>query len=401
MKTYIFPILAVAASTGLLASAPSLGQGHQGTNFGSPEAVENRIAEDRRDRDQPLKDRLQDNGVDIALDYSAVAVTANEVLPDSEDDASGGMLRFYGSWAAVNRGKPNTGSLVWKVEHRHAYSDTSVKDFLFGAGALGLVTPPFSDEGGRLTNFYWKQRFNQGRGTVTAGFLDATDYFDVYALASPWTGFLNFAFSTGTTTTALPGDATLGVAAASMLGEEWFVIGGITDMESDPTDPLEGFNTVADESNFFKSIEIGWTPSQSQIYLDNIHVAYWHADESIAQGTTKGQGINISASRMSGPWLPFLRAGFSEDAGTLTESSVSTGFAYYGLGRETNNLGIAINWADIDESDDDQYTLEAFYFMKLGKYLEITPDVQYIKNPALNPEEDHITIIGVRARVVW
>ena len=391
----------VPALAGLLAFSPAWGQAEGSVNFGSPEAVENRIAEDRRDRERPLKERLGERGVNLAIDYSAVALGASDALPDADDDASGGMVRFYGSWEAVNRGEPNSGSLVWKVEHRHAYSDTAVKDFEFGAGGLGLVTPPFSDQGGRLTNLYWKQRFNRGKSTMTAGFLDATDYFDVYALASPWTGFLNFAFSTGTTTTALPGDATLGVAAATMLGKEWFVIGGITDMESDPTDPLEGFNTISDESNFFKSLEIGWTPSQDQIYVDNVHLTYWHADESLAQGSAKGQGVNFSASKMFGQWLPFVRGGFSEDAGTLSESSVSTGFAYYGLGRETNNLGVAVNWADIDGNDDDQVTLEVFYFIKLAGFLEITPDIQIINNPALNPDENQITIYGLRARMVW
>ena len=365
-------------------------------NFGSPEAVENRIAEDRRGREKPLDERLGEKGISIAADYSAVGLNADEVLPGSDDTASGGMFRFYGSWQATE-----SGSLIWKAEHRHSYSDTTVKDFEFGAGGLGLVTPPFSDEGTRLTNFYWKQYFNNGRGTLIAGFLDATDYFDVYALASPWTGFLNFAFSTGTTTTALPGDATLGVAAASMLSDNFFVIGGVTDMESDPTDPLEGFNTLFDESNLFKSIEFGWTTAQENIFVDNVHLAFWHADESAAQGTTEGQGINFSASRLLGPWLPFIRGGFSEDAGTLTETSISAGFAYYGLGRETNNLGMAVNFADIDGSSDDQITFETFYFMKLGKYLELTPDIQFIKNPALNPDEDLITILGLRARLVW
>ena len=395
---YTSVYLVIAA---LFVYEPAYAQEEGSVNFGSPEAVENRIAEDRRKRERPLKERLGERGVNLAIDYSAVALGASDVLPDADDDASGGMVRFYGSWEAVNRGKPNAGSLVWKVEHRHAYSDTAVKDFEFGAGGLGLVTPPFSDEGGRLTNFYWKQRFNQGNGTVIAGFLDATDYFDVYALASPWTGFLNFAFSTGTTTTALPGDATLGIAAASMLGTEWFVIGGVTDMESDPTDPLEGFNTISDESNFFKSLEIGWTPSRDQIYVDNVHLSLWHADESLAQGSTKGQGVNFSASKMFGPWLPFIRGGFSEDAGTLTESSVSTGFAYYGLGRENNNLGVAVNWADIDGNSDDQITFEAFYFMKFAGFIEITPDIQLIRNPALNPDESQITIYGLRVRSVW
>ena len=39
--------------------------------------------------------------------------------------------------------------------------------------------------------------------------------------------------------------------------------------------------------------------------------------------------------------------------------------------------------------------------MKLGKFLELTPDIQFIKNPALNPDEDLITILGLRARLVW
>jgi porin len=102
-----------------------------------------------------------------------------------------------------------------------------------------------------------------------------------------------------------------------------------------------------------------------------------------------------------GQWLPFVRGGFSEDAGTLTESSVSTGFAYYGLGSQHNNLGFAANWAEVEDGGDDQWTFEAFYFMRLAGFLEITPDIQYIRNPALNPDKDDITIFGLRARVVW
>ncbi len=56
--------------------------------------------------------------------------------------------------------KGNSGSLIWKFEHRHAYGEPAPNDFLFGAGALGLEVPPFSDEEGRVTNLYWKQKFN-------------------------------------------------------------------------------------------------------------------------------------------------------------------------------------------------------------------------------------------------
>ena len=364
--------------------------------FGGPDAVPNQLSRDEQSWSD-YKEGLAKEGLQFTLDYSAVAFSSSDSLDGADDNASGGMLRFYGQWDLVGKGDKNTGALIWKVEHRHAYSDTEPKSFLFGAGASGLVVPPFSDEEERLTNLYWKQRLRDGRATVIAGFLDATDYVDVYMLASPWTGFTNFAFSTGTTTIALPGDATLGVAGATMLDDNFFVIGGVADMNSDPTDP---FNDVLDDSKLFKSIEFGWTTSQENIYTDNIHLTLWDADESEVQGTTDGQGFAFSATRLFGRWLPFFRAGYSEDAATLAEKSVSLGTGYLGLGNEGNNLGAAINWSEIDDGDD-QYTMEVFYLMKIRPNLEITPDFQWIENPAFNPDESSLTVLGLRARAIF
>lgn len=385
----------------LCASQFSNAEEKKGATFGGPEAVDNRIAEDNKNRDLPIKEQLAADGVSIGIDYSAMYLNANEVLPGADDTAFGAMARFYGSWELVNRGKANVGSFVWKTEHRYSFSDTDVKFHEFGTGGLGMSTPPFSNEKGRLTNLYWKQRFNNGRSTVVAGFLDATDYVDVYAVASPWTGFMNFAFSTGATTMALPGDATLGVAAATMLGDQFFAIGGITDMESDPTDPFDGFDTFFNESNYFKTLELGWTASQEQIYLDNVHITFWDSDKSKQMNQAEDSGVNISASKMYGQWLPFVRIGVADNGSLLgIEKSLSTGFAYYGLGGQSNNLGVALNWADAN-AEDEQITLEAFYFIKLLPYLELTPDIQIIQNPVSNPTEDTIVITGIRARIVY
>jgi porin len=364
--------------------------------FGGPDAVPNQLARDELSWGE-FKEGLAQDGIRFTVDYSAIGFSADDSLDGADDSASGGMLRFYGQWDVIGVGEKNTGSLIWKIEHRHAYSDTEPKNFLFGAGAAGLETPPFSDQEGRLTNLYWKQRINDGRATLVAGFLDVTDYVDVFMLASPWSGFTNFAFSTGTTTIALPGDAALGVAGATMLGDQFFVIGGVTDMNSDPTDP---FDDPLGDSKYFKSIEFGWTASQQQLYTDNIHLTLWDADESEVQGSTDGQGFNISVSRLFGQWLPFVRGGYSEDAGTLAEKSISIGTGYLGLGKESNTLGVAVNWAEI-EGGDDQYTTELYYFMKVLPSLEITPTFQWIKNPALNPGESSLTVVGLRGRLAF
>lgn len=386
-------------TTGLLTSSLAWADNDESINFASPDAVDNQIAEDNKKSKPDFKTQLEQHSVSMGLDYSAIYLGANNVLPGSDDNASSGMVRFYGSWNPVGKDTNETGGLVWKVEHRHSYTDTSVKDFEFGSGGLGLITPPFRDEGTRLTNLYWKQKLMNGKATIVAGFLDVTDFVDVFAMASPWTGFMNFAFSTGTTTIALPGDATLGVAGGMMLSDEYYVIGSFADMNSVSSKPFEGFDSFFTDNKYFKSVELGWTKSQGSIYVDNIHATLWHADESEVQGSTKGYGINFSASRLiDGQWLPFVRAGYSQDAGTLMEKSISAGFGYYGLGGESNNLGVAMNWGQVKGSDD-QYTTEVFYIMKPLDYLEVTADLQYIANPALNAIDSSTLIYGLRIRL--
>ncbi len=71
----------------------------------------------------------------------SVYLGASDALTD--DSASGGMIRFFGSWELVGRGTKNSGAL----------------------GYVGFIAPPWSDQGSRVSNLYWRQRFNEGRST--------------------------------------------------------------------------------------------------------------------------------------------------------------------------------------------------------------------------------------------
>jgi porin len=42
-----------------------------------------------------------------------------------------------------------------------------------------------------------------------------------------------------------------------------------------------------------------------------------------------------------------------------------------------------------------------FYRIQLWKEIAITPDVQYIKNPALNPDASWMWVWGLRARFAF
>ncbi len=414
---YRSTLFAISALCFSLFAIPSLAKDTKGAGFGSPDTVENTIEDDARSVGALIKERVtqpwfdwkkrlqEDTGFSFGVDYSAVALSSNENGASGDDSASGGMVRLFGYWDLVGRGTPNTGALVWKVEHRHSYSDVSPQGFGFDQGYVGLIEPPFSDEGGRLTNLYWRQRFNEGRSTITAGMLDATDYVNVYALASPWTGFMNFAFSTGSASMFIPNDATLGVAGGTMLTDQMFLIGGIVNAYTDPTDPFDTVGDFFNENEYFYSIELGATRSQDRIFLDNMHVTLWYVDESIPAGTPGGWGaaFNYSRALNDNTLMPFIRGGYAHEGGTLLEASLSVGLGYNTFGGR-DQLGVAFNWGKPNENSfgpglDDQFVLEAYYRWQLTEQLAITPDIQFIKDPAQNPTEDSLWILGLRARL--
>lgn len=340
-------------------------------------------------------------GFNWSLDYSAVFFGVDG--SPGEDNASGGMVRFFGFWDLVDRGGANKGSLNWKVEHRHGYTDPAPGGLGFASGYVGLFDPPFSDEGGRMTNLYWKQNFAQGKATGVIGFLDATDFVDVYLMASPWTGFTNFMFSTGSAAMDLPNDSALGLGAGGMVSESIYIQAGFVDANSDPTEPFDGFDSVFSDSDFFKWFEIGYTPGRDSIYLDNAHLTFWHVDERL-NGTPDGWGLNASWQKwINDTWLPFIRGGYTEDSGSLLEKSVSVGVGYQPV-PQRGVIGFGLNWGKPNQTSfegaDDQYTAELFWRYQLTKEMAVTPTLQYIKDPALNAEEDSLWVFGLRLRVV-
>ena len=168
------------------------------------------------------------------------------------------------------------------------------------------------------------------------------------------------------------------------------------------TDLSETVDSFFNDREYFTSIEFGWTTAQDQIYLDNAHLTIWRVAEREAAGTPGGWGFNVSWNTwLNERWMPFVRAGYADDGGSLLEVAVSAG-----AGRRTrhgNVLGFAGHWgrpnADTYGEDlDDQYVGEIYFRWRIGDYVEITPNVQLLVNPALNPEHDTIWVGGLRVK---
>ena len=114
-----------------------------GPRWGGPDKVENQLREDAEVDRPTIFDRwfewkmglVERHGFSFSVDYSAVWLGADSSPGD--DRSAGGMVRFFGAWDLVGRGTKNTGTFVWKAEHRHAYTDVAPSGFSFELGNIG------------------------------------------------------------------------------------------------------------------------------------------------------------------------------------------------------------------------------------------------------------------------
>ncbi|WP_373031065.1 carbohydrate porin [Sulfurovum sp.] len=343
----------------------------------------------------------EETGFNFGADYTAIGFAASSSPGD--DTAASGIARFFGNWDLYNRGELNTGSLVFKFEDRHSYTDVAPVAFGFEVGYAGTPAPVFSDQGFRWTTLYWKQNFADNKVVARAGFLDVKEYFNLYGLASPWTHFDNLAFSVGSNTMAVLPDAAFGAMAGGYLTDNVYAVAGILDRSADPTSMFDSFDNFFSDFDTLKTLEIGITKGGKYLFLDNAHISFWHLDESKETGAPSGRGVNVSfSSTIDGKWLPFLRAAWADEGGGVYESSVSTGFGYKDK-PGGNLLGVGLNWGRPNSDTfpielDDQWTGEVFYRAQLTENLQVTPSVQLLVDPALNPDKDFIALFGLRVR---
>ncbi len=380
-------------------------------DFGGPTSVRGELEEEDRikepafrfpaidtalqpwfDTKKDLNDRL---GLQFGVHYTTTFQGASDALPGADDAAASGIFRVLGTWTLLNRDGPNKGTLDFSVDHRHRLgTDIAPSDLGFDAGYLGIPAVLFSDIGWALVDLNWQQYLNDGRTGVIIGRYDPNDYFDVLGYGNPWTAFQNLAILFNTSI-ALP-DAMLGIGAGHWLTDQWYGLATINDANGVVSD-IDFFEGGAE---FYSSAEVGWALSRQDRYTHNVHLTGWHADERDDAGVPESWGFTTGMNwTFDDTWMPFFRAGWSDGEAPLMNQTATLGLLHYRANR-SDLIGFAMNWGNpSDDALDDQYTGELFYRLQLSQNLAITPSVQLLIDPALNPDEDHIWIGGIRIRL--
>jgi porin len=382
-------------------------------SFGGPASVGAQLEEDAADKEPAFqfhaidralepwfewKKKLQeDHGFAFSIAYTGLYQNVISGAPDGvDDDAGSGILRLSGKWTLFGRDSNNKGALVWSVDQRHSYTDAPPSGLGFSTGYLGIPGVLFSDIDLVLGDLNWQQGFNDGKGGLIVGRYDPNDFFDVLGYANPWTTFQNLAILFNPSIALA--DWSTGLGVGHWFNNQWMVSAAVNDVNGTATD----IKLFEDTSELYLTGEIGWSPSREERYLKNIHVTLWHADEREEDGIEESNGVAIGANwTWNEQWMLFSRLGWSDGTAPLYNETVTLGMLY-SIKKRTDLFGIAGNWGSpSDETLDEQITAEMFYRFQLAENMAITPSVQYIHDPALNPEEDSMWILGVRARITF
>ena len=416
MKHLVFPAIALLLlAQPLPAEEAEHGQaGYEDMpEFGGPESVTEQLkrADELREApyDWPFFDGYfdwkrqvdDDYGVSFGLHFYGLYQKANNSLPGRDDDAMGNIFRFLGNWTVFEKDNGNLGRIEWRLESRSDWFGLQAPGSLGSATGIAALAPGFAYSDNfemDLSVINWTQGFANGKAGYAVGRLGFDVYLDAFPFQTFSRGFINRSFILNPTLPTTGVGALGGVVKSFVTDNIWL---GAQIHDANAASGRFDFDTVQ-EGEFLKAVEIGFTPSFGQRKTHLMQFTYWDKDERSAPGVTKGSGWAVSAAwKLNDTYFPFVRFGHSDGGGGVAaEDAISAGVEISRPRGEVWTIGAG--WAKPSEKTfglglDDETTLEMSYKFPISKNLSLLPDAQVIFNPANNPSESSIWVIGLRA----
>ena len=204
----------------------------------------------------------------------------------------------------------------------------------------------------------------------------------------------------------------------------WYVSYGIADAQADRRET--GFNTAFHGKDYYISLfETGITPqfeSTSGPLQGAYRIGVWYDPQGKDRFTREDakrddNGFyasldqtlmkeNRDAEDAQGLGT-FARYGYADKSVNDITQFVSGSVQYQGLFEDRDDDVIAVGigyWKISDDSDpsvDAETVYEAYYNVQITKWLHLTPDIQYIQNPAGDGNPSDTLVVGLRAQITF
>ena len=353
---------------------------------------------------------FEKTGIELGISYQMIYQKASSTLTDT-DYAWAGWLLVEAKWKAINRGQDYEGSLVATFDWRHTLGGS--QSAVFGTFDLGSLWPTefaYFDLDPAIPILYWEQWFDKDRFVVRVGKQLAAHTYDFFRFKDSRTSFSATPLSVHT---SIPHPA-FGQAVSfewwPKEGSELYVLGTLNDMNGDPE--RFGLDTFFEQHQFFYGIEVGYFWKRDfPADFDHVHLDLFWADEKDSQAAAfpnqAGGGFKVLGSRQWGRYVGFTSYTYNTAAGggfgvTLARHTVTAGVGYLKPAGIRGEIGLGAIWMHpLDDSLRNQYGGELYWKLLLTPSLWVTPGVQLIFDPSLNPDEDFIAIGQFKFRLFF
>ena len=384
--------------------------------FGGPESVTSELKRNDADRESVYQfDNLQrnlapyfdwkrrvndNNGLALGFQFYSLYQQASSSLADRDDDALGNIFRFQGSWTAFKHDNGNLGRIEYRLESRSNMGGFQAPGSLGSAAGIATLAPGFAYSDNfnlDLAIINWTQGFANGRAGYAVGRLGFDVYLDAFPFQTFSRGFINRSFILNPTLPTTGIGAIGGVVKGFVTDNIWL---GAQMHDANAASGNFDFDTVQ-EGEWIKAVEVGYTPSFAHRKTRLAQFTYWEKDARVLAGTSKGRGWAISAAyQFNDKYFPFVRFGHSDGGGGVAaEAAISAGVE---ITQDFDQIWtVGAGWAKPSRETfgaglDNETVLETSYKFQLSKNFSLTPDVQVIFNPANDPSESSVWVVGLR-----
>lgn len=400
------------------AGAGILDQGPEGNTFEEVQEVRREVASGEKtdsllsSKFEPLH-KLWDpfvrvlgkKGLDIIINYTVMVQNSGDLipgientLPGAQDTLSGGDADLAIKWHALKAEEPWAGYFRLSSEYRHGYNELPPVAMGKQTGSLWLTMRGWTEYSHvALTEAYWHQGTLESPFEYRVGRVKNTTIWNGGKYVGGNTGIVGGQF-TGTPALATFFSAWSMTGVYHPVGGNTHIVAGVfqANASNETFEPI-----LFDELTY--ALQMGCKPE----FLGNkgrYHIFVWHDDET--ESKTDANGFAINAEHQFGNWTPFLRYSFGDQDREDPKShsirqSANVGIGYDGIFGQTKDwVALVGTWAEpTDKTLRDQYGLEFDYSFRLTPHSTLTPHIQLIRDPSLDPSKDSIVLVGLRAKI--
>jgi porin len=344
--------------------------------------------------------RIKDlTGLSLGMQY----VTMFQIAPEAPTPHYTwvGTFDFYGTWNLVHSAALGDGSLGFVFRNRNVWAPLTGTELSNDVGLPWGINNSGSEAYMRPDQIWWQQSMFDNTLVIQGGKLDPTTYFNSNRVASSdGEDFLMQSLSYSQTI-AFP-SAGMGFNFRYRPDPRLYIDAGMGDANGTPDKPNGSFTSFA-EGHYFEAFEIGFTPDMKTVSdaLGEGHyrLGGWHSAQATNQRS--GSGFALSADQeLPNKIVPFLRFGYCPAGAGRTSLEVDWGVVSVApFERPNDRLGFGATWANpTAPSTSDQFAFELFYRLQVVDGVQVTPDVEFIVNPVLNPGSSFQPVFGLRVR---